>query len=170
MMKRMVLATLLTMVCFSNSLTAMDALRNRIVDLSIGLGHYIEKIDNVPVIDKLTNLLPVAIAVTALKEYPGQTMMALTGLFAYVLSRNESICATFKNYKARVFAQFKRNPQYPLELDETLFIFDGEDEDDAQDQEEMEDELLFQANDDIKLTKDSAHVKNPIQQHVIEFV
>lgn len=62
-------------------------MRSRLIDF----GESIEKIDNVPLIDKLTNLLPFAMVAACLKECPGQTMIALTGLLFYVVLKKNSM-------------------------------------------------------------------------------
>lgn len=159
MMKRMVLFAVLGMCVVSNDLSAMDALRTHLV----GFGESIENVNNVPLIDKLTNLLPFAMVAACFKECPGQTMMVLTGLLFYVVSKNESVRSVFNKYKAMGLARFGRAQKRELDFDDTLFIFDGEDAEDAEEQMDMEDELL-----DMSLFKDEySNVfadKNPVEQ------
>jgi len=92
-MKYMVLVATLGMFFCGNNLNAMNPLRN----CCIGFGQFIENI-NVPLIGKLTNVIPFGLVAACLKDCPGQTMIALTGLLTYVLSRNEFI-SEVKNIK-----------------------------------------------------------------------
>lgn len=172
MMKRMVLATLLTMLCCSNNLGAMDVLRNRIIDLGVGFGEAIEKVDNIPLIDKLTNLLPFAMVAACFKECPGQTMMVLTGLLFYVVSRNDSVRSTLSKCKAMGFAQFAKRQSNSNSFDDTLFIFDGEDEEDAQEEEDAEDALFSNIDDSVvKISKkDDLAIDKSAQQSAIKFI
>jgi hypothetical protein len=91
---------------------------------------------------KLTNLLPFGLVATALKDYPLQSMMVVTGLLAYILSRNENVRELFEKYKALGLAKLGIKQSFFDANDETLFIFDGEDAEDAEEQMETEDELL----------------------------
>lgn len=166
MMKRMVLATLLGMFCLGNNLSAMDLLRNRIIDL----GKAIEKVDNVPLIDKLTNLLPFAMVAACFKECPGQTLMVLAGLLFYVVSKNESVRPVLNKYKSMGFARFGINQEKSVEFDDTLFVFDGEDEEDAQEENDMEDELFAQKSDGFKTKKGDLKLNQPAEQAVIKFL
>jgi hypothetical protein len=138
MMKRMVLFAVLGMFVLSNNLSAMDTLRTHLV----GFGESIENVNNIPLIDKLTNLLPFAMVAACFKECPGQTMMVLTGLLFYVISKNESVRSVFNKYKSMGLARFGIAQKKEFDFDDTLFIFDGEDAEDAEEEMDMEDELL----------------------------
>jgi len=138
MMKRMLLATLVGMLSFGANLNAVNpyqSLRNQVV----GFGETLEKIDNIPLIGKLTSLLPMAMIAAGLQKCPGQTMIVLAGLLAYVLAHNESVRSALSEYG--IIGQ-ENNQTNPAESDDTLFVFDGEDEDDAQEEVDTEDELL----------------------------
>ena len=93
------------------------------------MGESIEKINNIPIIDKLTNFLPFALVATCLKEYPGQTAVIFIGFMGYLLLRSESVrCALYK-YNVLRKKQLVMN-EIP-EVDDTFFIF----EDDSHGQE-----------------------------------
>lgn len=170
MMKRMVLATLLGMLFLSNNLSAMDELQKRIVDFGVGIGQAIEKVDNVPLVDKLTNLLPFGMVAACFKECPKQTMLVLTVLLFYVLSKNESVRSVVNTYKTRAFKGFNKSQINQIEFDETLFIFDGEDADDAQEEIDTEDELLAKETDDFRSNKSDLSVNQLDAQPVIKFI
>jgi hypothetical protein len=132
-MKRMIAFLVLSSFCISDNLRAMDVY-NAMSNAVVNFGTLIEQPDNLPVIGKLTNLLPFGMLATACKQYPGQTMIVCAGLLYYILSCKESILQRLG---------FKRASR--VTSDDTLFIFDGDDEEDAEEQMETEDELL---NDD----------------------
>jgi len=167
-MKRVLLVTILGMFCNISHLNAMDVLRN----IPSRIGQSIENV-TIPLVGTLTNIMPIGIIATSFKEYPGQTMMLLTGLVIYALSRNESIRETFEKYKRMCFTRLGIKGNNSVESDETLFIFDGEDEDDAEHEMEIEDELL---DDDNVSSDDDRHdiskQKKLEQQHqpVIKFL
>src|SRR5438309_11779858 len=97
MMKRMVLATLVGMLSFAVNLDAVNpyqSMKNRV----IGFGEALEKIDNIPLVGKFTNLLPVAAIAACFQKCPGQTMIVLAGLIAYALAQNKSIRSALKDY------------------------------------------------------------------------
>jgi|SRR5579863_3087430 hypothetical protein len=133
MMKRMVAFLVVSSFCMNSNLRAMDVY-NAMSNAIVNFGTLLETPDNLPVIGKLTNLLPFGMLATACKQYPGQTMIVCAGLLYYVLSCKDSILQRLGFKQARNVAN-----------DDTLFIFDGDDEDDAEEQMEAEDELL---NDD----------------------
>lgn len=138
MMKRMLLFTMVGMLSFGANLNAINpyqSLRNHVV----GFGEKLEQIDNVPLIGKLTSLLPVAMIAAGFRKCPGQTMIVLAGLLAYVLAQNESVRSALA--ECGIIGQ-ATNQTNSTESDDTLFVFDGEDEDDAQEEVDTEDELL----------------------------
>ena len=165
-MKRMVLATLLGLLFLGNNISAMDGLRKRILDLGTQFGEAIEKVENVPVIDKLTNLLPFAMVAACFRECPGQTMVALSGLLFYVLYKNDSVRSVLNKYKT---GRAKAHGG-STEFDETLFVFDGEDEDYVQDEMDIEDALLFNDADDCKKGKNDGPVNQFVTQPAINFL
>lgn len=136
-MKSMYLRLMLLMACVTiNNISAMsfyNLLEQRLVDC----GQLIEATDNLPVIDKLTNVLPCAVVAACLKKCPGQTMVALAGLCMYIVYQNGLVQQVVR--KCNPFRSYRSGHNNNLLFDETLFVFDGEDEDDAQDEE---DELL----------------------------
>lgn len=140
MMRRMLLATLFGMFCVGGNLSAVSmyqSLQNRIV----GCGQTLDTI-NLPLFGQLTNLLPFGMVAACLKEHPGQMTIVLAGLLAYVLSQNESIRSILSQYNVPGFAGSKNDQVDGLESDDTLFVFDGEDDEDAQEEIDTEDELL----------------------------
>jgi hypothetical protein len=143
-MKRIFAGMLLTVLCVTTNLSAAgyyQLLEKRVIDF----GNIIEKTENVPLIDKLTNLLPFAMVAACFKECPGQTMIVLTGLFIYVLSQNESVRSTLRKYNV---LKSYRSVKNELQFDDTLFVFEGEDEEDAQEEEDNEEYLLSDDDDD----------------------
>ena len=136
-MKRILLVAILGIIFYSNNLTAMNGVKNCFVRF----GESIEKVDNVPLLGKLTSFFPFKIIATSFKDYPIPTMAVFTGLLIYILSKNESVRKVFNEYinKDLMRSQQESNRQ---ELDETLFIFDGEDEDAIEKQIVIEDAML----------------------------
>jgi hypothetical protein len=138
MMKRLLLATLVGVFCFSGNLNAANpyqSLRNRVV----GFGQTIDNI-NIPLVGKI---LPVAMVAACFKECPGQTMVVLAGLLAYALLQNESVCSALNKYIpiGSIVGQ-GNNQTNATDSDENIFVFDGQDDEYAEDQEETEDEML----------------------------
>ena len=160
-MKRMIIFAALGMFFYNNNLSAVDILRNCCVEF----GQSIQNID-VPVIGKLTNLLPVALIATSFKDYPGQTMLVCTGLLFYVLSKNELACSTFNKYKDIILVRLGINRSHKITSNDTLFIFDGDDEDDAEELVDIEDELL--ADDEWFGDRDKKVADQ--QKHVVKFL
>jgi hypothetical protein len=152
MMKRMVAS--LVLGCFVSNLSAMN-IYNAMSNGVVNCGTLIENADNIPLIGKLTNILPFGMLATCCKEYPGQTMLLCAGVVAYILSKNETVTARFNIYKNNVLEKLGVSRKYNVTCDGTLFIFDGDDEDDAEEQIETEDELL--AGEDFG---DSEHKRN----------
>ena len=140
MMKRMLLVSLIGL-SFGTNLNAKNpyqSLQNRV----IGFGDALEAIDNVPVLGKLTSLLPVAMFAACLKECPGQTMLVTAGLLTYVILKNDSVRSALDKYIPASLLGLQNNQADALESDDTLFVFDGEEEEDAQEEQEVEDMLL----------------------------
>ncbi len=167
-MKYRILVAALGIFLCGTDLRGMNVLRDCCVDF----GKFIENND-VPVIGKLTNLLPAALVATSFKDYPGQTMILLTGLLAYILSRNESVREILGKYKRICFSRLGIKGNNAIEVDETLFIFDGEDADDAEHEMEIEDDLLDEdslSSDDER--NDSSKQKELVQQQqpIIKFL
>lgn len=143
MTKRVLLIAALGMFCVGSNLGAKDvyqSFRHRIANLGFEIGDAIESIDNVPLIDKLTNLLPFAMVAACFKQCPGQTMVVLTGLLCYVLSQNESVRVAFKKCKAMGLARFGYIDI--VEIDDAFFVIDNGQEQDFEEELEMEEELL----------------------------
>jgi len=121
-----------------NAINPYQSLRDRVV----GLGQALEKINNIPLVGKPTNLLPIALVAASLQKCPGQTMMMLAGLLVYVLANNESVRAMLSEYNFIGGTTSQESQISSTEEDETLFVFDGEDDEDAQEESDTEDELL----------------------------
>ena len=142
-MKRMILFIVIGSFCVNGNLSAMNVY-NVMSNAIVNFGTLIETPDNLPLIGKLTNILPFGLLATSCKQYPGQTMMICAGLLAYILS-----C------KNNILEQLGIKQVDNVTSDDTLFIFDGDDEDDAEEITDAEDELLFPDDvDDVKHKKD----------------
>ena len=135
-MKRLMLVAILGIFYSSSSVNA-GALQN----FSSRVGQSMDNI-TLPLLGKLTDIMPFGLVATSFKEYPKQTMIVLAGLLAYALSYNQSVRELFEKYKETYFSCFGTKKNNHADYDETLFIFDGEDADDAEDEMEIEDELL----------------------------
>lgn len=102
-----------------------------------GLGSAIESVDNIPLVQKLTNLLPFTVVAASLKQCPVQTMIVLAGIATYVLSQQEllNVSGVMNNLswskKAKIYTHIN---------DENLFVFDGDDE--TEEIMSLEDDLL----------------------------
>jgi len=103
-----------------NAFNPYQSLCNRIVNL----GEKIDSVDSVPLIGKLTNLLPLAALAAVMQKCPGQAMMILAGLTAYSLMYNEFLCALFQG--DGIMGIDPENNQEIMEFDEELFVFDEE--------------------------------------------
>lgn len=139
MMKRVLLASLVGAVCFSGNLNAVNPYQS-LRSCVVGLGETVDSI-NIPLIGKI---LPLAMAAACLKECPGQSMIVLGGLLTYVLLQNESVRIMLNKYNLLDFAVQNNNETIDIDVDGTLFVFDGEEEEDALEEAEMEDVLLQQ--------------------------
>ena len=93
-------------------------------------------------------------------------MVALSGLLFYVLYKNDSVRSVLNKYKT---GRAKAHGG-STEFDETLFVFDGEDEDDVQDEMDIEDALLFNDADDCKKGKNDGPVNQFVTQPAINFL
>jgi hypothetical protein len=109
----------------------------------VGVGKNIEAI-NFPIIGKL---LPCAIIGASLRECPFQTLAVLAGLLGYVLAHNEMVQDKISQSGLLDTLGFKRSKQIPADIDDTLFYFEGDDTDDAEDDVLAEDEMLFSPDD-----------------------
>lgn len=162
MIKRMMLVTALAFFCMSNKLGATADIYHALRHGIIGFGECIEKSD-FPLIGKLTNLLPFGILRVSCKDYPGQTMMVCAGLLSYILFNNERTRAIFNTYKDNVLRKLGIKSAYNVTCDDTLFIFDGDDEEDAEEQMDMEDQLLAD-NDVFNRNKANKNSQRPFIQ------
>lgn len=153
-MKRMILFLVVGSFCVNTNLRAMSVY-NAMSKTVVGFGELIESSDNFPLIGKLTNMLPLGMIAIACREYPGQTIILCTGLLYYILSKNETVTSLCTTYKDTIFERLGIKWAYNVTCDETLFIFDGDDEDDAEDQIEIEDELLAGNDGDDRANKNA---------------
>ncbi len=145
-MKRIFAPILIVLLCSVN-LSAADlyqALSNKLV----AVGGLIEKTENIPGINKLTNLLPFAVLSASLKECPIQTFMVVAGLLAYVAMNNEAIRSKLSQYSQMSYAWLQGDKVRAVYLDDSLFIFDGEDAEDSEEESLVEDSLLFGQDED----------------------
>jgi len=93
-------------------------------------------------------LLPFAVLAASLKECPIQPFMVVTGLLAYIASHNESIRSKLSEYSRMSQAWFQGNKARGVYIDDSLFIFDGEDAEDSEEESLIEDSLLFGEDED----------------------
>jgi hypothetical protein len=119
-MKRMILFFVIGFFCVNGNLRAMSVY-NAMSNAIVNFGTLLETPDDFPLIGKLTNILPFGMLATACKQYPGQTMMVCAGLLVYILSQ-----------KNNILKQLSSKQVYNATNDDSLFIFDGDDEDDQQ--------------------------------------
>ena len=130
-MKHIFLVTMIVVLSHASvSAGCYQALTSRIS----GLGKAIENVNNVPIIGKLTNLLPMAALAASLKECPIQTMVVLMVLGGYFLSQNPMIQEAIDQYDLSDMQWMRNNKKEEKPLDESLFIFDAEDD-------ELDDEM-----------------------------
>ena len=129
-MKRIFMA--ITMVCMLNTkICAMDyyqSLSSRLSDL----GKSIENMDGLPMIGKLTNLLPFAALAAGLQECPMQTIAVLTALGIYLLSYNGTISEMMQHYEISNRAPWIRKKPIALQqpiIDDGFFVYDDEEGD-----------------------------------------
>lgn len=146
-MKRIFVVMMTILLC-SSSVSAMDYYYQTVRNGIVGLGQAIERVDGLPIINKLTNILPFAVVATSLKECPMQTVAVLAGVLLYVLSHNEAIRSKLCAYDLMHRMGLKRNQAIQTPVDESLFVFDGEDEEDAEEENDTEDSLLEEEDDD----------------------
>ncbi len=145
-MKKTVLVFVMTVVLWSNSAILATSVYQTMRSNLVGIGNYIEKTEHVPVIGKLTHLLPFAIVAASFKECPFQTLAVLAGVLGYVLSQNTMVQEKLAQYELFNSIGFKKNiPVYEDEssIDDTLFYFEGDTLYDAEHDEDIEDELIF---------------------------
>src|SRR5438477_1903300 len=107
------------------------------------LGQAIENVDNIPVIGKLTNVLPMAVLAASLKECPLQTMMVLAVLSGYLLSQNSAVQDMMEHYELMNNVPWvnRNNNKKQQRIDESVFVFDGDDEDESSESELLDSDL-----------------------------
>jgi hypothetical protein len=145
-MKRIFAPILIVLLCSVN-LSAAD-LYQTFNNKLVAIGDLIERTENVPVVNKLTNLLPFAVLAASLKECPMQTFMVVAGLLAYIASHNESVRSKLSEYSELSRAWWQGNKIRAVYIDDSLFIFDGEDAEDSEEESLTEDTLLFGEDED----------------------
>jgi hypothetical protein len=144
-MKKMILASIVAASLWSGAIFATSFYQTVRSNL-VGVGNYIEKTAHVPVIGKLTNLLPFAIIAASFKECPFQTLAVLTGVMGYALSQNAMVQEKLSQYEFFNRMGFKKNVTIYEDgnsIDDSLFYFEGDTIYDAEQDEELENELLF---------------------------
>ena len=158
-MKRLILFSVLTIFCFNLTATNMF---NSMCSEVVSLGQAMDT-STFSLIDKLTNLLPFAMISGGFQKCPGQTIIVCAGLLSYILSHNESVCAQYNAFKDMILTRLGIRRSKDIQFDDTLFVFDGEDEEDAEEETDLEDELLLEASEDddhADLFKDKKSVTN----------
>lgn len=140
-MKRIFIATMI--VVLSHSTVSATNYYQSLCSRISGLGNSIENVNNIPVIGKLTNLLPMAILAASLKECPMQTMMVLAALGGYLMSQNPMVQEIMNQYEILNNIPWiqRNNNHQEQQIDENIFVFDGDDSDDDDD-DSLEDDLL----------------------------
>lgn len=127
--KRIFMVTM--MVILSNASMCASQYYQSLSSAVSSVGQSIEDVNNVPLIGKLTNLLPVAVLAASLKECPMQTMAVLAVLSGYLVAQNSAVQEMADKYD--VFSSMpwrKKNIHNDPCLDESIFVFDGYDNDD----------------------------------------
>jgi hypothetical protein len=147
-MKRAYIITMMIGMCMIN-ISAADYYQSLRTHLA-GMGQAIENVNNIPVVGKLTNLVPFAALASSLKECPMQTMVVLTVIGAYMLSYNTALRQMMEKYEFVSAAPWIRRKRAMIEpiMDDSFFTYD----EDEEENEIMEDELLntdlFDGEDD----------------------
>lgn len=147
-MKRIAHLMLTSIILTSTHASAVDY-SQVVKDSIVNLGKMIENVDNVPFVGKLTDVLPFRIVASSFKECPGQSALVLTCALLCILSRNEKIRSTLHRYN--IFNVHRSAMDQLVPFDDMLFILAGEDAEDALEEEDMEDELLKDINDVLKV-------------------
>ncbi len=130
-------------IALSNSTVSATSYYQSLCSRISGLGQSIENVNNIPVIGKLTNVLPLAILAASLKECPMQTMMVLAALSGYLMSQNPFIQEMMNQYEIlnNISWMQRNNNNQEQQIDENIFVFDGDDSDED-DADSLEDDLL----------------------------
>lgn len=134
-----ILVPILLMSLYFNTIVSSIGIYDSLQRNIILMGRKIETIDNIPVIDKLTNLLPFAAISRSFQQCPGQSLLLIAGLIVYFLSNNEYFPSFFTIDSGKYI---KEKTTDKIHINDDLFVFEGDDEDDAMEQEDIEDELL----------------------------
>jgi hypothetical protein len=125
-----ILITTMIVVLFNSNISAANYYQSLCSAIS-GLGKSIENVNNVPVIGKLTNVLPMAVLAASLKECPMQTMMVLAALGGYIMSQNPVVQEMMSQYEFMNNVPWMNRNNNQQAIDENIFVFDGEDDNDA---------------------------------------
>ena len=144
-MKHILLSLLLISFYFNIEISA-TGMYDSLKDTIISTGRRIEAIDNIPFIDKLTNFLPCAALAASFQQCPGQSFFLIASIIAYALYNSEFIPLTFCPNGAKN----SREDNASISYIDDLFVFEGDDEDDAMEQEDNEDELLSNDNKNMR--------------------
>lgn len=134
-----IIVPILLISLYFNLTISATGMYDSLQDHIVLMGRKMETIDNLPVIDKLTNFLPFAAISKSFQQCPGQSLMVIAGVIVYFLSYGEYI-RSFLNIKVVKHGEEKTTDK--IHITDDLFVFDGDDEDDAMEQEDTEDELL----------------------------
>jgi hypothetical protein len=157
--KRIFMATMI--VALSNSAISATSYYQSLCSRISGLGQSIENVNNIPVIGKLTNILPMAMLAASLKECPMQTMMVLAALGGYLMSQNPVVQEMMDQYDIlNNVPWLQRNNNQYQPIDENIFVFDGDDSDDSDDDDD--DSLEEMLNEDL-LDKKKLQARNEKQ-------
>jgi len=129
---------IVSVVMFPMYLSAVNEYESLCKTIS-SFGSSIEKVDNIPGVGKLTNLLPFAVLATSLKECPMQTMIVLAAISMYVIAQNETVRETINTYEVTdTFPWIRRSNKIDIDIeDPRFFVFDEED-----DNKEIEDNMI----------------------------
>ena len=128
-MKRIFMA-IITILMLNTDVFSMDyyqSLCSRLSDLGVS----IENVDGIPMVGKLTNLIPFAALAAGLQKCPMQTIAVLSALGIYVLSYNDFVHEMIQQYEiSNRRPWIRRKPivvQQPV-IDDSFFVYDEEDE------------------------------------------
>jgi len=100
---------------------------------------------NVPLVGRLGAILPFAVISFCLQKFPGQTLLLAGSALMYTMYRNDNMLNFFRTYNVIERAKVKKTmseQSKEVVLEDDFFVFDGEDYLDAEEEEELEDELL----------------------------
>lgn len=99
----------------------------------------------VPLLGQLKDLLPISLTMYCFDKHPNQTMLALAGLFIYVLYNNDTVRSVLRKYttveKKAEEVKMIITQQKLIEFEDSFFDFEGDVEFAQERMEELCDEV-----------------------------